>query len=297
MSARDVQINGLRDRLVRHVDVLVELIGERSDRKPEGLAATRRYLRDTLAEMGAVVWDQPFDALSRPGINLGVSFDGTKRERGALVIGAHYDTAIGTPGADDNASSVAILLEIVRSLRTVAFRRAVHCVFYDCEEPPHFAMGEMGSQHHARSMSSRSERLMGMICLESLGYFVKRPRPTGMVPAWLRPLLRAVGGRNVFVVSNTRSVVFATRFNLAFARSGRFPFLPVLGPVRWFPELALSDHRGYWEQGFRALMVTDSAFLRNPNYHTPADTISTLDFDRMTRLAHQLCRTITRLAA
>lgn len=291
---KDLSMN-LTDRVRRHVEVLAELIGERNTPRPSALDATRTYLRRELQAMGHEVVEQRFDVHNRAAINLEVVLRGAKPRKPTLIVGAHYDSAPGTPGADDNASAVAILLEISRVLAQRPPKRTVRIVFYDCEEPPHFNFGEMGSQYHAAQLRRSEEAVLGMICLESLGYFVREPNRSPYLPWPLRWLTRLVGQRFVVIVSNLHSARFGWRFIWRFATSGMFPFLPAALPVRWVPDIELSDHRGYWEQGFAALMVTDTAHLRNPNYHQPTDRLETLDLKQMTRLCRQLQRAVRRL--
>jgi hypothetical protein len=308
-------IDHLQDRLRSHVDVLAELIGERNSLHPSAIEAARTYLRRQLEEMGPEVHEQRYATNTRAAVNLEVVIRGQCGNAPTLVVGAHYDSAIGTPGADDNASAVAILLEIVRACSPRAAgalaggsispqvtcsawrpKRTVRFVFYDCEEPPHFNLGEMGSQEHARSLRKQGERLMGMICLESLGYFPYEPLHHPFAPRLLRLIVRLFGSRNVIVVSNLESIGFGLRFVWAFLRSGLFPFVPAALPRRWFPAIELSDHRGYWDEGYPALMVTDTAMLRNPNYHEATDRLATLDLERMTALCRTLTHCVKRLA-
>ncbi len=275
--------------------MLAELIGERNTNRPQALDAARSYIRRELARMGLSATDQQFKVHNRDAINLEVLLPGSKSKQPSLVIGAHYDTVPGTPGADDNASAVAILLEISRSLSTRKNRRTTRIVFFDCEEPPHFNYGEMGSQHHAAELQESGENVIGMICLESLGYFVKTGDTAALAPWPIRWVNRIFGHRYVVVVSNLRSIGFGWRFVWRFATSGFFPFLPAALSPTWVPDISLSDHRGYCEQGFSALMITDTAHLRNPNYHRPTDRLATLDLPRMSKLCKQVSRTVLRL--
>ena len=139
----------LQAGLRRHVDMLSELIGERNSFHPAGIEAARDYLRRELRGMGHEVVEQPYPTTLRTAVNLEVVLRGSCPAAAALVVGTHYDSAFGTPGADDNASAVAILLEMVSSLSHARPRRDTRFVFYDCEEPPHFNTDEMGSQQHA----------------------------------------------------------------------------------------------------------------------------------------------------
>jgi hypothetical protein len=277
------------------VHVLAELIGERNTSHPRGLELTRDYVRNELGAMSVHPTEQRFAINRRAAVNIEVAFPAMGRpEAPVLVVGAHYDSAPGTPGADDNASAVAILIEVVRALAAAHPQLPVRCVFYDCEEPPHFNAGEMGSQAHARRMRLEALPIAGMICLESLGYFVRRPRPQSDPPWYVRMLNCVVGGNNVLLVSNLRSIPFAARVAWAFARSGWFPFIPIALP-RVAGAIELSDHRSYWDEGYPAVMFTNTALMRNPHYHQPTDRLTTLDLDRMTRLRHQMIACIMRL--
>lgn len=286
----------VKERLRHHVDVLAELIGERNSAHPAGIEAARDYLCRTLREMGGEPVEYEYRTASRPAANVEIVLPGSRAKAPTLVVGAHYDTAVGTPGADDNASAVAILLEIVRGLLATKPKRSVRFVFFDCEEPPHFHCNEMGSQQHARVLRERGERLLGMVCLESLGYFPRHPQPDGFVPRIVRWIHRIAGGRNVVIVSDLRSIPFGLRFVWSFLRSGLFPFIPAALPPRIMPAIQLSDHRSYWSEGYRALMVTNTAMLRNPNYHQPTDRLDTLDLERMAALCRVLTRCVARLA-
>ena len=174
----------IRQRLYRHVDVLSELIGPRNTQRPSALDAAREYIRRDVESLNLPVHEQPFEAFGRTGLNIELVQTGSDPALPALVIGAHYDTVQASPGADDNTSAVAILMEIVRALAPRQTRRTVRYVFYDCEEPPHFNFGTMGSGAHAQACRKRGEQLMGMVCLESLGYFVRWPPH---IPATVRP--------------------------------------------------------------------------------------------------------------
>lgn len=285
----------LQTRLRQHVYVLAELIGERNTAHPSALDAARAYISGELRGMGYEIDRQEFPVTRRSGVNLAVVGRAAGKNAGTLVIGAHYDTVAGSPGADDNASSVAILLEIARSLRGHALRRTVRCVFFDCEEPPHFLMGEMGSERHARALRESGEPVLGMVCLESLGYFPARHSTEAIGPCHLRLLTRLAGRTGVVIVSHVRSITFGLPFVWAFLRSGWFRFLPAAVPRRLIPTIELSDHRSYWDEGFPALMVTDTAFLRNPNYHQPTDRLATLNLERMAALCDVLARCILGL--
>jgi hypothetical protein len=289
---RREELEALRERLYRHVDVVAGLIGARNTWRPESLRSTRSYLRDQLEAMGHPVIEQPFDVSIRPALNLEVVLAGARPELQELVVGAHYDTAMGgTPGADDNGSAVAALLEVARALAGTKPRRTVRLVFYDCEEMPHFGLGEMGSQHHAAVCRKEGRRLMGMICLESIGYF-KPPQPR--FAHWGVKLLRPLRGRHIVAVADFRSALFLARVTWGLLLGGWWRTFALPMPKR-VEVIHLSDHRGYWQQGYRALMLTDTAILRNPNYHELTDTVDTLNYNLMAKLTRALIRAIGRL--
>lgn len=281
------------DRLRGHVYVLAELIGERAN--AHALDAARTYIRRELESHGHAVTESRFDTIGRKGVNLEVLLPGSNPKLPTLVVGAHYDTVQGTPGADDNASAVAVLLEVARAFAGVKPRRTVRLVAYDCEEPPYFNFGMMGSVAHARECKQRGERLLGMVCLESLGYYADRATPAFRPPFYARWLDRLIGARHVVIVSDLNSIPFGLRFLRHWIFHGRSRFVPFAAPQK-IGVIGLSDHRSYWWSGYRALMITDTAILRNPNYHVESDRLETLDLPRLTRVSGQVARTILRLA-
>jgi hypothetical protein len=284
----------LADRIIRHVEVLAGLLGERNTRAPSALDAARAHIRRELQESGYTVESQDYQVMSRTATNLEAVLLGRHPQLPELVVGAHYDSAMGTPGADDNASAVAALLEIARELSGRVPRRTIRFVCYDTEEPPYFNMHQMGSQHHAARCRLLERKLVGMICLESIGYFGK-PQPAAYAPRWAAWLVGRLGGRHVIVLSNLRSVPFLARFMIAMLRAGWWRGLALALPGNLLIS-QMSDHRGYWEQKYRALMVTDTALLRNPNYHEASDLPATLDFPMLTRLTECLGTAIWMLA-
>lgn len=281
-------------RLRQHVDMLAEMIGQRNSAHDRGLALARDYMLRELRGMGYEPIEHRFAITGREAVNFEVVWPGTRAKRATLVIGAHYDSAMGTPGADDNASAVAILLEILREMVGCRSKRTVRAVFYDAEEAPHFSLGETGSLYHARQCRERGERLLGMLCLESLGYFQK-PQPAAEAPRWLRVLVRLLGGRHVALVCQPRSAGFLWRVWWRMTLGSGIWVVPFVAPRRVRP-IELSDHRPYWDAGYAALMLTDTAFLRNPHYHQPTDRLATLDVAAMDRLCGQLARVVPAVA-
>ncbi len=216
------------------------------------------------------------------------------------ILGAHYDSAPGTFGADDNISAVAILLETARLLaQSPNPPRNIRFVAYTNEEPPHFMNESMGSRVHAASCRKNGDNLQGMICLESLGYYSNEPGsqelPIYGVPDETLTFARSRGidptiGNYIAIVGDEHSTPLLARFDAAFSIDP-VPTLPLV-----MPEMRLSDHLCYWDEGFPALMLTDTAMFRNPNYHQPTDTVETLDFKAMASITENLVSALARFA-
>jgi Zn-dependent M28 family amino/carboxypeptidase len=211
-----------------------------------------------------------------------------------LVIGAHYDTVEGTPGADDNASGIAGLLELARLFSERTFAGTIQFVAFTLEEPPFFRTRHMGSYIYAEKLNREGREIEGMICLESIGYFTDTPGsqyfPVSMLK-WFFPNK----GNFIAFVSNLRSRGLLNRSKNAFKKGSVLP-VESLAALSIVPGIDLSDHWSFWEFGYNAIMVTDTAFYRNPNYHGAGDTPDTIDYRRMTEVVLGLKATIEELA-
>jgi Zn-dependent M28 family amino/carboxypeptidase len=277
----------LSDNLRRHVDRLAGLIGPRHVECPRALEAAATLIQSELHGCGLRVERQEYQAAGATVANLVGEIIGEGQPGEIVVVGAHYDTLDTTPGADDNASAVAVLIEAARMTRYLGPpRRTVRFVAFACEEPPHFYTDEMGSQVYARQCWTRRERITGMICLEMVGYFTATAGSQQMpaaIPRWLR---RAFPRQGDFVaaVGNLRSWRLVWQFRRGFRRATRLPLYAIALPER-IRDIGLSDNSSFWDQGYPALMVTDTSYLRNPHYHLPSDTPDTLDYDSMAGVA------------
>jgi Zn-dependent M28 family amino/carboxypeptidase len=295
-SAAEADPRQLAQRLRLHVDRLAGLIGPRHLGKPLALEAAATYIEREFQSFGDTVDRQWFEAQDQRTCNLIVERRGRKRPDQIVVLGAHYDTVSTTPGADDNASAAAVLIEAARLLRGTTFRRTLRFVAFTCEEPPHFNIGTMGSQVYARACRERNENVIGMLCLEMVGYYTTAAGSQSLPPAiprkvrWLFPQQ----GDFLAAVGNLRSWRLAWAFRRGFKRAVRFPLFSFVFPeaVR---EIRLSDNSSFWDQGYRALMLTDTSFLRNPHYHQPTDTPETLDYDRMAQVTLGVVGALRRL--
>lgn len=281
-----------------HVDRLAGLIGPRTLSKPKTIQATIRYIEGQWNEMGYSVARETYDAMGDDATNLIVESQGGKRRDEIILLGAHYDTVFSTPGADDNASAVAVLLEASRLLKNQVCGRSIRFVAFACEEPPYFNLDVMGSQFHARQSAMRGDKIRGMLCLEMVGYFRSsigsQSIPPG-IPKWLHRFFPK-RGNFLAAVGNLPSWKLCWQFRRGFKRgTRRLPLFSICLPEK-IHEIRLSDNSSFWDQGYPALMLTDTSFLRNPNYHLASDTPETLHYPSMTEVTLGVAAAIRLLA-
>jgi Zn-dependent M28 family amino/carboxypeptidase len=287
----------IESNLRLHVDRLAGLIGPRTLGNPKSIEATIGYIKGQWKEMGHEIRDETYDALGDEATNLIVERKGAKRSDEIVLLGAHYDTVFTTPGADDNASAVAVLLEVSRLLRDHQSKRTARYVAFACEEPPHFNLDTMGSQQHARISRQRGDNIVGMLCLEMVGYFKDEVGSQQVPPTIPKFFRRFFPNRGNFLaaVGNLSSWKLCWTFRRGFKRAARrMPLLSICLPERIY-EIRRSDNSSFWDQGYQALMLTDTSYLRNPNYHCASDTPDTLDYGRMTEVTLGVAGAMKRL--
>lgn len=247
--------------------------------------------------MGDAVRGEEYDARYGNATNLVVERKGRTRPHESVILGAHYDTVPETPGADDNASAVAVLIEAARLLVGQTTPRTLRFVAFACEEPPHFYTQTMGSEVHARGCHERGERIVGMLCLEMVGFYRDEPGSQHVpdeLPRWLHWLM-PTRGNFLAAVGNPRSAWLGWKFRRGFKRATKFPLLSIALPES-VHSIRLSDNASFWDYGYRALMLTDTSFLRNPHYHRASDTPDTLDYERMARVTRGVAGGMARIA-
>lgn len=284
----------LAERLRADVTLLVGQDAERSQRTKGSLERSATLLEAALRAEGLVVQRLPYVSDGVTVVNVEATLDGGARAREIVVIGAHYDTAAGAPGADDNASGVAALLAIARTLGLAKHRpaRTVRFVAFVNEEPPYFWNAEMGSLVYAKACKARGDDVVAMLSLETLGYYRDAPGSQKYPPvvSWFYPdrgdfvaFVGNMGSRGL-----VRDAVRTFRGAVAFPSEGAA--LPgfVTG-VGW------SDQWAFWEVGYAGVMVTDTAPFRNPNYHQPGDRVETLDYGRLARVTEGLVAVVKGL--
>jgi hypothetical protein len=281
------------DRLKGHVAFLTRTIGERSVRVPGNLSRARDYISRCFADAGLNPRLEPYMYGETEVANVVAEVTCSKTPSKQYVVGAHYDSVAGTVGADDNASAVAVLLELARRLKSLSdqdgFDLAVTFVSFPLEEPPVFSTRFMGSRVYAGRARREGRAISGMICLEMVGYRCREPG-CQRYPFPLMFLGYPKEGDFIGLVGNFRSRSLTQSLYRAFARNPRLPVVKLSVPFSgWLvPAVRLSDHAPFWDEGFKAVMVTDTAFYRNPHYHTPSDTIDNLDFEFMAEVTESL---------
>jgi len=292
LTPLDAEGQALRVRLASHVQILAGEIGERNHNLLTKLHQAADYIERQFTGMGFVPSSQVFGANQYR--NISVDVYGRERRDEIIIVGAHYDTTWMTPGADDNASGVAGMLEIARALRDRPGKRTVRFIAFVNEEEPHFGRDEMGSMMSARRSLDRGENIVGMFSLEMIGFYSSEPR-SQYYPRVIRRFYPRVADFIAFV-GNVHSRGFLHDAISGFRQLGRFPSEGLSAPEWLVPDIRRSDNYSYWQFGYPAIMVTDTSNFRNFNYHNAGDLPRTLDYDRMARMVAGLTATVADLA-
>lgn len=270
-------ISMIAERARRIVEILAREYPSRDGASPHTLLAAAAFIEQEFRALGFDVESQAYESEGAQARNLIVEKRGGDSRKPCIVLGAHYDTVAETPGADDNASGVAGLLELARLLKEYSNKRTIKLVAFSNEEPPYFFTHLMGSRQYAKKLKQTGEKVMVMLALEMLGYAGE-----GYLQLYPAPLMRFWGrypkdGNFIGLVGNLRSLRMMSIVRRAM-RQRRTIRVESLSAPGFIPPMFLSDHSSFWKYGFPALMVTDSAFLRNPYYHQPSDTPETLNY-------------------
>ncbi len=287
-------MENIQSNLIEAVGFLSGKIGQRSYLDMDKLNTAVDYVESMFRSFGGQVKRQPFTYNGKIYCNLIVEIKGTQdMKEGILVMGAHYDTAVGTPGADDNASGVAGLLELVRLSVAAPPKKTVRFVAFTLEEPPAFMTRNMGSYVYAKCLRDEGVKVFGMISLEMLGYYCDF-KGSQYYPYSFFKLFYPKEGNFISFVGNLSSRSFTMKVRDAFRAVSSFP-VKCLNGISLIPGVGFSDHRSFWKFGYPAFMITDTAFYRNPNYHSPRDTAETLDYKKMAELIKGLHKALGNL--
>lgn len=217
---------------------------------------------------------------------------GTKKSE-RIIIGAHYDVAGDQEGADDNASGVVGVIELSRLLSKEQLNQRIDFVAYSLEEPPFFRSENMGSNIHAKSLFDNKVDVKGMICLEMIGYFSDEPNSQDYPIGFLR-LFYGNKGDFITVVQKLCNGNFGRRFKRLMKNEGTIKTKSFRGPS-FLPGIDFSDHQNYWKYGYSAVMITNTAFYRNKNYHEQTDKMETLDLKRMALVINEIYLSIKKV--
>jgi len=282
----------ISDQLRSHISTLAGTIGERNIWHYAKLKAAEHYITETFIKLGYSVEEQVFNSEGREVKNLSVELPGSSVPEEVVVVGAHYDSVMGSPGANDNGSGVAALLEIARLLREQQPARTVRLVAFVNEEPPFFYTKEMGSQLYAIRSQERGERIIAMLSLETIGFYAdgsgtqRYPFPFS--------LFFPKEGNFIGFVSNLASRALVRKAISSFRQHTEFPSEGLAAPG-WITGISWSDHWSFWKVGYSAIMITDTALFRYPYYHTLQDTPDKIDYPRTARVVNGLAKVIMEL--
>jgi acetylornithine deacetylase/succinyl-diaminopimelate desuccinylase-like protein len=282
----------LEGRLRAHVETLAGDIGERNVFRPEALEKAAEYLEATLSERGREVDRQDFECQGVPVRNLELEHRGAGRAKEVVVVGAHYDSVMGSPGANDNGTGVAAVLELARLLNGRELPRTVRFLLFVNEEPPFFQTGDMGSLHYARRCRERNERVVAMLSLETMGYF-SDAEGSQQYPFPFR-LFYPSRGNFIGFVGNLSSRGLVRRAVKVFRRHATIPSEGAAVPGE-ITGVGWSDHWAFWQHGYPGIMVTDTAPFRYPAYHTPLDTPERVRYAHLARVVAGLEHVIVEL--
>ena len=265
-------------RLRAHVEMLAGTIGERNLWRYGALEQAAQYISSQLTANGYAPRRQTYEIAKLPVSNIEASLEGTARAREIVVVGAHYDSVSGCPGANDNGTGVAAVLELAQRLSGRPQPRTIRFVAFVNEEPPFFQTRDMGSAVYATAARARGDRIVGMLSLETMGYY-SAEKGSQQYPAPMAAVYPDTGDFIGFV-ANVGSARLLLKARRAFTQRTSFPLQSAAIPAS-LPGVGWSDHWAFWQAGYPAMMVTDTAPFRYPWYHTRDDTPDKIDYDKL----------------
>ena len=284
-ARQGVSVTETEQNLRRHVQELAGTIGERNVFQPKALRAARDYIEEVWRNQGYTVARQEYEANGVGCANLEVAMLGASRPDEILLLGAHYDSVRGSPGANDNGSGVAALLEIARLFTDAQPAMTVRLVAFVNEEPPFFGTSRQGSAVYAKAAKGRGDDIKLMMALETIGCYRDEPG-SQRYPPFFR-YFYPDRGNFLALISDFGSLPVVRHVASVFRAHSDFP-IEYAGVFRWIPGVTWSDHLPFWRRGYRALMATDTAFHRYPYYHTPEDTPDKLNYPMFGRATEAL---------
>lgn len=287
------EFQSIRSHLHRHVQFLASEIGPRNSLHYVALQKAYRYIEQQMCKYNSVLSIQDYHFEKKNYHNVILELPGKELPDEIILIGAHYDTVMNSPGADDNASGIACLLELIRLLHGYPNKRTLRFAAFTLEEPPFYNTEQMGSFVYARSCRNKNEQIVCMIALEMLGFYTEKrksqrhpfPRSNQRYPD---------KGNFIALISNENSR-HLTKALTSYLRETSLIEAHSYIPNSHSSEIELSDHASFWKNDYPALMVTDTAFFRNPNYHEVSDILETINFRYFTRLVFSMSHALKKI--
>jgi len=278
-------------RFAAHVVKLCRNPAGRNFIEKKGLDAARKYIAGQFESSGYEVKFHEYQLNSDAFANIEVELTGTSRPEEIIIVGAHYDAVPGAPGANDNGSGVAAILELADRFKDKNFPRTVRFVAFVNEEPPNFMTDNMGSFVYAKKVAKDKENIIAMFSLETIGYF------NDEIGSQHYPLLFNLfypnKGNFIAFVSNLSSHKLVTRSIQLFRENSTFPSEGIAAPA-FIPGISWSDHWSFWKQGYSAIMITDTAPYRYPAYHSSEDTPEKVDYEKMVYVVNGIDKMIQK---
>jgi Zn-dependent M28 family amino/carboxypeptidase len=281
-----------RDQLKEIIKILAKDIGERNVVYFKNLHQAAEFIENSFRDLGYKPKRQPFKALGLSCYNIEVEILGKKNKDEILIIGAHYDTAMNSPGANDNATGIAALLYLAGKFAKKEPSQTIRFVAFANEEAPFFRTPQMGSAVYTKRCKDHKENIVGMLCLETIGYFSDEPNsqrypfPIGF--------LYPTTGNFIGIVGNLSSRSLLKKVTELFREHTQFPSQAGAFPG-FIPGIGWSDQWAFWQQGYQAIMITDTAPFRYPYYHTAKDTVDKIHYDNLTRVVTGLEKVIDKM--
>jgi Zn-dependent M28 family amino/carboxypeptidase len=283
----------IREQLERSVNLLAGAIGERHLWRFAALTAAADYIKDTLQAHGYTVITQAYETQGKTVSNIETELTGATLPKEIVLLGAHYDSVVGSPGANDNASGTAAVLAIAHLLAGKTLARSVRFVAFVNEESPFFQTRAMGSHIYAHRARERGEHIVAMLSLETIGYYSDAKGSQSYPPPF--SLWYPDTGNFIAFVGDLSAHPLVQRCIESFRSHTSFPSEGVAAPG-WMTGISWSDHWSFSKEGYPAIMLTDTALFRDPHYHRPTDTPEKLDFTRTARVVAGVARVTVDLA-
>jgi len=275
----------------KHLNSIINTEKPRNYRNMESLNFVASYIHGDFEKYADTVYYQPYEVDGKMFKNV-VAVFGLENQK-TVVVGAHYDVCGNQDGADDNATGVVGLLELAKLLKGQDLKYRVELVAYTLEEPPFFRTESMGSYIHAKTLKENGTDVYGMFCLEMIGYFDDTKKSQDY-PLGILSIIYGNKGNYITLVNKVSKGKFSRKFNKQFKKNKRIKTKRFNAPSS-LPGIDFSDHLNYWLFGYSALMITDTAFYRNKNYHQTTDTLETLDLTRMSKVIETVFQALVNL--